>query len=254
VKTVETTAASTVQRSPGQLADELAEATHELKAPIAIAIALCANAEAADAEALRADLRRIEAQLRSLRDQLEAVLELPREHAARSATVRAADVASIVQDASEGLGVVAEQKDVELTIDADAGMRADVDPERVSIAVRNLVVNAVRHAPEGGRVRCSLMRDGAWARIEVADDGPGVPVEDRATIFERFRRLERDAGVHPGSGLGLAIVRDVATEHGGRVEVGDAAEGGALFALELPLRPAGEPFGRHLRAVARGAA
>ena len=69
----------------------------------------------------------------------------------------------------------------------------------------------------------------------MADDGPGVPEADREDVFDRFRRLERDARAHAGTGLGLAIVRDVAGEHGGDVDVARAPEGGALFSLRLPL-------------------
>jgi signal transduction histidine kinase len=76
--------------------------------------------------------------------------------------------------------------------------------------------------------------DEAWVRLEVADDGNGVPQGQRRRIFDRFVRLDesrsRDEG---GAGLGLAIVQDVVSEHQGRVSVLDAPEGGALFRLEL---------------------
>src|SRR3954451_20601473 len=231
-----TKAAHPVQIAPARLADELADAAHELKTPIAIALALCASAEDEhDPQALREDVRRIEAHVRSLRDQLDDVLGHHARRPAPTRRARSSDLGALVRDACGGYHVVAEQKRLRVTVQTPGTVEAVVVPERVTVAVRNLVSNAVKYAPEGGRVRMSVGRQGSWARIEVGDDGPGVPVDARTSVFDRFRRLERDARQHPGSGLGLAIVRDVAEEHGGRVAVGDAPEGGALFAIELPL-------------------
>ncbi|AQW53463.1 sensor histidine kinase [Streptomyces violaceusniger] len=97
----------------------------------------------------------------------------------------------------------------------------------------NLVDNAQRHARGG--VRVAVREEGRWAVLEVADDGAGVPEDERERIFERFVRLDdarsRDDG---GAGLGLAIARDVAVRHGGTLAVRAAPEGGALFELRLP--------------------
>ncbi|MFG2192798.1 sensor histidine kinase [Streptomyces sp. NPDC048639] len=97
----------------------------------------------------------------------------------------------------------------------------------------NLVDNAQRHA--AGEVRVTLRSEGGTAVLEVADDGAGVPREERERIFERFVRLDdarsRDDG---GAGLGLAIARDVAERHGGTLTVGEARSGGAAFVLRLP--------------------
>ncbi|WP_447040056.1 sensor histidine kinase [Streptomyces sp. DSM 118878] len=97
----------------------------------------------------------------------------------------------------------------------------------------NLLNNAQRHARS--RVTVTTRSDGAWAVLEVSDDGEGVPPGERERIFERFVRLDdartRDEG---GAGLGLAIARDVAARHGGTLVVGEAPSGGALFELRLP--------------------
>ncbi|XVQ87829.1 ATP-binding protein [Microbispora siamensis] len=94
--------------------------------------------------------------------------------------------------------------------------------------VRTRLELASRHAP----AREAL----AGALLEVRDDGPGIPPEDREAVFDRFTRLDdartRDAG---GSGLGLAIVREIAARHGGTVVIGDSPGGGACFTVRLPI-------------------
>lgn len=116
---------------------------------------------------------------------------------------------------------------------AVAAARVDGDDVLLARVVRNLVDNAVRHARSV--VRLGSATDDRFVRISVEDDGPGVPVESRSHVFERFVRLDesrsRDAG---GSGLGLAIVADVVRLHGGSIELVDSALGGAAFIVTLP--------------------
>jgi len=118
----------------------------------------------------------------------------------------------------------------ELLIEADEG--------RLAQALRNLLRNAIAHAPENGLVELSVQTQGGRLRFVVDDDGPGIPVDQRAAIFDRFHRLDggrsRDAG---GAGLGLAIVEAIASAHGGRVWAEAAPAGGARMVLEIPLWP-----------------
>ncbi|MDQ0598861.1 signal transduction histidine kinase [Streptomyces canus] len=105
---------------------------------------------------------------------------------------------------------------------------------RLGRVIGNLLDNAQRHARSA--VGVTVRRDGAWAVVEVADDGGGVAEADRERIFERFVRLDETRGRDDGgAGLGLAIARDVAARHGGTLTVRDAPAGGALFELRLPL-------------------
>jgi signal transduction histidine kinase len=128
---------------------------------------------------------------------------------------------------------------------ARAGGRCQVDAHGVGAgrtrgssvllgqAVRNLLDNADRHAQH--TVWVTVREDAASVLLEVADDGPGIPVEDRSRVFERFVRLDdaraRDEG---GSGLGLALVRKIVESSGGSVEVEESVAGGALFIVRLP--------------------
>lgn len=115
-----------------------------------------------------------------------------------------------------------------------APVRITGDPVLVQRLVRNLVDNAVRHAAEHTTV--SLGARAGYAVLVVEDDGTGVPLEQRESVFDRFSRLEdarsRDGG---GAGLGLALVRQVARAHGGEARVVDSALGGARFEVRLPL-------------------
>jgi two-component system, OmpR family, sensor kinase len=98
----------------------------------------------------------------------------------------------------------------------------------------NLIENALFHTPAGTPVTVSVRREGDNAVLEVADRGPGVPLDMRERVFERFARGGGDAAPSGGSGLGLAIVRAVTSSHGGTVELLDAQGGGARFVVTLP--------------------
>jgi signal transduction histidine kinase len=101
------------------------------------------------------------------------------------------------------------------------------------LVIRNLVDNAVRYASSTVTMACRPQA--GQVVITIADDGPGIPVQDRARVFERFVRLDptrtRSSG---GSGLGLSIVEQIVRSHHGSVAVSDAAHGGAVFTLTLP--------------------
>jgi two-component system sensor histidine kinase MprB len=101
-------------------------------------------------------------------------------------------------------------------------------PRRIERAVANLLDNAAKWSPPGGRVRVEV-RDG---EVRVRDEGPGIDEADVERVFDRFYRADSARGV-PGSGLGLAIVRDVAEEHGGAVMAVNGRGGGAELRLRL---------------------
>lgn len=103
----------------------------------------------------------------------------------------------------------------------------------------NLLQNAVKYGPAGSEIQVVLSAVGAWAQLVVQDSGQGVPVEDREAIFLPRRRLSRDSAIE-GFGYGLAIVRSIATAHGGKIWVEDAAPG-ARFVVWLPLGGANQP-------------
>lgn len=119
---------------------------------------------------------------------------------------------------------------------ADA-VAVPADREGLYVMLSNLVDNAIRYSPHGGRVDVSTFALGGEAVVEVVDDGPGIPEHDRERVFDRFYRREETGNA--GSGLGLAIVKTVAERHRARVELGDGPGGrGLAVRVTLPLTAA----------------
>ena len=117
------------------------------------------------------------------------------------------------------------------------------DPDRLTQAILNLVDNAIKFTPSGGRVAVEVSTvaadAGAWAEVSVTDTGPGVDPVDLPHLFERFYRGEKSRSrATGGAGIGLAVVREVARAHGGEVGVERAPDCGATFRFRLPLAEA----------------
>jgi two-component system sensor histidine kinase BaeS len=108
------------------------------------------------------------------------------------------------------------------------------DPRRLRQVVTNLLSNAAKFTPGGGKVDISVKKSADWARLEVSDSGPGIPDDEIQRIFDRFFR-GRAGQASGGSGVGLAVVKDLVEAHGGEVHAESPASGGAVFVVRLPL-------------------
>jgi signal transduction histidine kinase len=116
------------------------------------------------------------------------------------------------------------------------------DTDRIVQILQNLVGNAIKYSPGGGRIAVSARAEGRTAEVVVEDEGIGVPLADRSRIFERFTRvISPQTRAIGGAGIGLAIVKGLVELHGGRVWVDDARGRGSRFHVELPLAPSGPP-------------
>lgn len=124
--------------------------------------------------------------------------------------------------------------------DCLAGAVVRGDPDHLEQALLILLDNAFKYTPPPGQVQVAARRENQQAWIEVTDTGLGVPLEDRAKIFERFYR-GRNATAATGTGLGLAIASWIASQHGGTVELRDTRGEGSCFTLRLPLATVSEP-------------
>jgi signal transduction histidine kinase len=108
------------------------------------------------------------------------------------------------------------------------------DRERLRQVLTNLIENAVKYSPEGGEVAVTARPENGVVRIEVSDQGPGIPRDQHGLIFEKFGRADVAGGSKPGTGLGLFIARSIAEAHGGTLDVRTRPTGGATFELLLP--------------------
>lgn len=131
---------------------------------------------------------------------------------------------------------VAREKDVTLDVDPSARQGLlSIDPERLSIALSNLVSNAIRHTPAGGRVTLSASRSDHGLRIAVTDSGEGIHPKDLPRIFDRRVSAPGDGDGRGRHGLGLTIAREIVRQHGGELTAASEPGKGSVFTLELPL-------------------
>lgn len=152
----------------------------------------------------------------------------------------ACDLGVMARDAVELYAEVAETKPVALSVDAAVAAPVLADATRLRQAIANLVDNAVKYTPPGGRATVRVTVEGNDAVLTVSDTGPGVPAAEQARVWERLYRGDASRSQR-GLGLGLSLVRVIVEAHGGRATVrnGSGAEGGAVFAVRLPLMTAG---------------
>jgi signal transduction histidine kinase len=216
----------------------LADLGHELRTPVATIEAYLDAAEdgvAVEDEDTLSVLRIQTARLRRLTDDIATVSRMQEHrfdlHLVRCApaeVIRATVAAARPRYVAQGVEIVERVFEGLPDIDADA--------ERMGQVLGNLLDNALRHTPPGGRVSIAAGRDPTGLRITIADNGEGIAAEHLPHLFERFYRAEpaRDRG-RGGSGIGLTIVRSLVHAHGGRVTAASDGPGtGATFTITLP--------------------
>jgi two-component system, OmpR family, sensor kinase len=215
----------------------VADASHELRTPLTVIrgqLEVLALEEHPDP----AEVRRVEALVGQEVERMGRLVEdmLLLAQAGEDGFLRPFPVAlpPFLTDLVRGMADVAPRR-LRLGDVPDVVVEADAD--RLAQALRNLLRNAIAHTADDGVVELAVETRNGRLRFVVDDDGPGIPVAQRAAVFDRFHRLDgsrsRDAG---GAGLGLAIVQAIATAHGGRVWADAAPLGGARMVLEIPLR------------------
>jgi PAS domain S-box-containing protein len=215
-----------------------ANVSHDFRTPLALILGpiekhLSSPATRPD---LRQDLEVVERSARTLLRHVEDLLDVARLDAGRlKPSYIETDAVALVRFVSDHFSVLAKEKNIEFTVDVPATLPVQVDRDKLQRMLLNLLSNAFKFTPRGGRVRISLGEIGGRFRVEVGDSGPGVPEEKRADVFERFQRLEAGAtGPVAGTGLGLSIVRGFTELLDGSISIDVAPEGGALFVLDLP--------------------
>jgi signal transduction histidine kinase len=166
-----------------------------------------------------------------------ALLDLTRLEAGIDEDIEACNLTEITAEVLEGFRLAAIQKELSLTTELPSGLPLIMgNPMRLFHAVSNLVSNAIKYTPGGGRVFVGLSHTDSQVCLRVADTGPGIPPEEQAKIFEKFYRTatRSNAGVE-GSGLGLSIVKAVIERYGGQVKVESTVGEGSAFICTLPI-------------------
>jgi signal transduction histidine kinase len=215
-----------------------ASVSHELRTPLALILGPTQRLlDTSDLSAqAHGDLQVVERNARTLLKHVDDLLDMSKLDAGRMQLAFVdADLAEVVRLVAGHFDVLASERGVAYTVDAPGVLRGQVDADKITRVVLNVLSNAFKFTPSGGRVRVTLRGEGGRARLEVADSGPGIPFEHRDAVFERFRQLGGSTRRFGGTGLGLAIARDFVEMHGGTIDVSDAAEGGAAFTVVVPL-------------------
>ncbi len=222
--------------------DFVANVSHELRTPVSI---IRANAETLlDGAIEKPDIARrfLDAQLRNA-DRLAALLadllEISRIEAGTYETAPdVLPIAPVVEHTIDNVEQLAKEKNIAISSEVPEDMSAWADEQALEQVLLNLVDNAVKYTPAGGKIVVRAVPRGDHVRIEVEDNGPGIEPRHRARVFERFYRVDkgrsREVG---GTGLGLAIVKHLAEAMEGQVGVEPAAPHGSIFWIHLPASP-----------------
>ncbi len=213
----------------------LSSVSHDLRTPLA---ALRATVESLR-DGLAADPPRYlsvaERHLTSMEQLLDHLHQFARiESGMPLASRMAISLSELADETVDALLPMAERSGVSLEIEASTSAMVDANPGELSRVLRNLLDNAIRHAPQDGRVTLRVEEDSSLVRLQVLDTGPGFPDEFRAIAFEPFTRADEARSSSGSSGLGLAIAKALVEAHGGTIALGPGP-GGAVI-VELPRR------------------
>ena len=233
------------QEELARLRDEFVSGvSHELRTPLAQIrlLAELLHMGKVPAEEQDRSLRIIDKEARRLSFLVDSILSFTHTRRGELSPV-STDIAAEIDEIVSGFAPLAEAHGVRLTTRLEPGIVASVDRSALRQVVLNLLDNAVRYGPSGQDVTVSTRVSGDTWTLEVADQGPGIPAEERERIFTPYYRLERDTGgAVGGTGIGLAVVRRLVEEHRGRVHVastnGDGTPG-ARFVVALPIEMPG---------------
>jgi signal transduction histidine kinase/CheY-like chemotaxis protein len=221
-----------------------ANVSHELRTPLTLILGPVQKALQSpllDAE-LRHNLEVADRNARFLHRHVNDLLDVSKLDAGHMAlNYSQIDLAQITRVTASQFNIVADERGVDYTVAAPELVTAQLDVEKYQRILLNLLSNAFKFTPDGGKVTLSLAVEADAVVIRVCDSGPGIPGDKRQVVFERFRQLEGNAArKHGGTGLGLSIVKEFVELHHGEIQVDDAPLGGAMFSVRLPLcAPAG---------------
>ena len=233
----ENRALSRINRLQGRF---VAMASHEFKTPLT---SITAYTDVLDGQLADADFPHAREFLGVIRDEAGRLLRMVNrildftqmEHGSPLLALKPVDMELLVRDTVRSLGPKIDHKDLTVVVEAPDDLpRAEVDPDLIRQVLVNLLQNAVKFTPCGGRITIRLQEKESAVAVSVMDDGPGIPPEDIRRIFREFYRAEGGTSNEVGSGLGLTIARHIVNLHGGHIEVERRPEGGSDFRFLVP--------------------
>lgn len=223
-----------VQAEKRNLEALLSDISHQTKTPLAnILLYAQLLSEQSLPESAQSCVSSLEGQTKKLQTLIESLVKLSRlESGVLTFHPQRGPLSPMLEDAAAQLRPKAEEKGISLTL-RPTDIQAVFDPKWTEEAVCNLLDNAVKYTPSGGQVTIGAAAYELFCRIDVEDNGPGIPEEEQAKIFGRFYRGQ-DRHTDEGIGLGLYLVRQIAAGQGGYVKVSSKPGQGAKFSLFLP--------------------
>ncbi len=238
-----TTMLAGLHRAFDQQREFLANAAHELKTPVAILKSTLQSLlqRPRQAEEYRAGLEQALEDMARLEKLLHSMLRLARAEQWAAGSVRrdleVVEVAATCQSAIDRLAPIARERNVSIELNKDGAMPIHADAEDLELIWVNLIENAIRFSPTGGRIQLRLHAKGGNGVVEVADSGPGMSHDELAHIFERFHRGDSSRARETGGyGLGLAISKALAEAYGGTIMADSNPGQGMRMSVSLPLR------------------
>ncbi len=152
--------------------------------------------------------------------------------------IQTAELTALVDRVIQEFDQMASNKKMQFSYEPHETVSADVDSNRFCQIVRNLLGNAVKFSPPGGTVRVTVGKDPSGNNVEVSvtDQGPGIPEDEKESIFEKFTQSRRTSTGAGGTGLGLTISREIVASHHGSISASNSADGGATFSFTIPVR------------------
>jgi heavy metal sensor kinase len=228
-----------LESSFDQLRRFTADASHELRTPLAVirGIGEVGAGETRTSEEYRDAIGSMLEEVDRLATLVDTLLRLSHADAGRVPLSReAVDLGALVRDVSASLAVLAEERDQDVHLRLASGVLVMADRPLLREAITNVLDNAIKYGPEHSRIDIDVGATSAEAIVTIADQGPGIPVEYRGRIFDRFFRVDQDRSrERGGSGLGLAISKWAVEVNGGRISVDAGASGGSVFRITLPV-------------------
>jgi signal transduction histidine kinase len=222
--------------------DFFSDVSHELRTPLSAMKLMLETLQASDddVEARALFLPQIAAELERMIRLVTDLLELARSDGGAVPLRRARfDLTDVAMSTVNSFAQRADALGIELDLDAPAAVEVEADRNNLIQVAMNLVDNALRHTPAGGRVTVALSGDENEAVLSVADTGSGIPFADLSRIFDRFYVVDRSRSrENTGTGLGLAIAKQLVEAHGGTLAVESEYGRGATFTMRIPIAAA----------------